>query len=146
MPKPITTIAQARQCDEVAARTFYEAVQRCYKGSAPAFRAIAQEVVQAPMATPEEIAARISPNWRIQIAVQSKRSKGKQWSSGHDIYFDDLERHVLPSGWHSAHKNPLRSRNRLEPAKAERCPHGIPFYRKCGICNKEEFQEWTGLG
>lgn len=147
--KPVILIAQAHQCQEDAARKFCEAVQQCFKSGSglPTFRLIAQHVIQSPQAPALEIAQRISPALHYGSAgiTRLSKQKDKNKGAGYDYRIDDLNTVLPTQGWGSAGKNRLRSLNRLEPAKAAACPHGIPFYRKCGICNKKEFEEATGL-
>jgi hypothetical protein len=145
MPKPIVTVAQVRQCDVPAARAFCEAVQRCFHGNPPPFQVIAQQITQSPMATPEQIAERISPTLSYRAPKPAKYQRRVQSRGGFGDYFDSAGHDTPALGRSTAQKNPLRSRNRLEPGKAATCPHGIPFYRKCGICDKEKFQELTGF-
>jgi hypothetical protein len=148
MNKSITLIAQIHQCEEAAARTFCEAVQHCFKGGIPPFKLIAQHVVQSPQATALAIAQGISPNLQFQPTGGGKlfKRKHKQVGAGYDYRLDGHSAVPPAHGWGAARKNPLRSLDRLEPSKAAACPHGIPFYRKCGICHKKEFEEATGLG
>jgi hypothetical protein len=121
-------------------------VQHCFQGSPPPFKLIAQEVTQSPTATPEQIAKRISLNLLYHAPKQAKHHPRAQAGGGYGDYYDSQERETPSLGWSSRQKNPLRSLNRLEPDKAMTCPHGIPFYRTCAICDKKKFQEQTGLG
>lgn len=136
MTKAVVIVAKLRQCDEPTARAFCEAVQRCFRGSLPPFQLIAQQLKQLPTSTPQQLAESISPTL-IYRKVRGLR--------GFDENMDMLKLNMPVQGRGISQKNPLRSLNRLDPNKAATCPHGIPFYRKCAICHKEEFQELTGL-
>ena len=146
--KPVARIAQFRQCAEYTARVFCADVQRLCKGNKPKYERIADYVAQRPKATPEQIADYFNGTVTAPVPTQEKQhlQKRKPITSGYDYYLDEQNPAPRSQSWGAAGKNPLRSLNRLEPSKARTCPHGIPFYRKCGICNKEEFNQLTGLG
>ena len=149
MTKPLQSVANTRNCDEVTARAFLEAVQQRFHGAVPPFRLIAQHAAQLPKATPEQVARSISPDLKHRPTKKKKIRGSTVKKNGGDVemrviqYEDD----AAPSGgWHSRRKNPLRSLNRLDPDRAPTCPHGIPFYRICAICNNDKFREMTGIG
>lgn len=146
--KPVARIAQLRQCAEYTARAFCENVQRLCKGSNPKYERIADYVAQMPKATPDQIAAYFNGTVASPLPAQEKPQIQKRnlMTSSYDYYLDEQDPVPRSQSWGAAGKNPLRSLNRLEPSKARTCPHGIPFYRKCGICDKEEFSQLTGLG
>lgn len=157
MSKATAEIAKLRSIDAGSARRFCELVQRHFRERVPPFTLIAAMVRESPTASASEIAAMIGrqtgvavleeprpapkPKERTRYTVRGKSRKGGGYS-----LLDPYEYETPRLGWNARNeKNPRLSRTRLEPERAEKCPHGVPFYRKCAICDPEGFTESTGL-
>jgi len=141
--KPVDEVARLRRCELPAARSFCEEVQSYCQGSAPTFKAIAQQLAVQPQATAEQIASRIRSLPRSKTPRRKRRKRNSYKPDSADQVERDM--HASVSGWGSRRKNPLLSKSRVERSKVKTCPHGIPFYQTCAICNSEKFHEMIGL-
>ncbi len=157
MHPAITEIADVRGISYAEAEEFCRAVYRHFVGRVPKYEALAQAVRATPCASPTEIAQTVTPKSVVALPkpvdppapppqqAPPPRPKPQQPPTAHYALLDNDESEPMRTDTGSRlPKNPLRSLNRLDPEKAETCPHGIPFYRKCAICNPEEFAEMTG--
>ena len=123
MDKAIKLIAIRLQISEQAALLYCKLVQKYFKRKLPPFKLIAALIEKHPGASVQQIALMINPDLRYEPG--SKRTSAG-WSG-----------EIVPNADN-------KKAGRIDPGKAKKCVHGIPFWRKCAICNPNEFSDLYG--
>jgi hypothetical protein len=141
--KPTERIASLLNISEVEAREFCIEIQRLTSGL-PAFRLIESYLVRHPTANAEEVASALSTQLRSKGANRKKKACAKRFYPGtlpgERVRFRNERGDNRTAGPSSRMTGKGVS---VAPQGMKKCPHGVPVYRKCAICDPLGFRdEW----
>jgi hypothetical protein len=145
-------IAELLNVSESTAKVFCLEVQACFTGKVPRYSMILEQLRKTPNAPPREVAHAIQQRTSSRSSRRKRRQRPTRPSPPRRLTntaFTPPEEpfpEELLTPRYSYKRNTYKPRNRVELDSTDKCPHGVPTFRKCAICDPEGFREETGWG
>lgn len=128
--------------DKWKVEDYFRRVQRCFKSEKPTYKLIANFVVEQKLTdlpSPRNLATQMIETrvWDYMLSAESPVPIGN----------------YIPSKKSRGSNRPMRNldhttsldHERVAREKLDHCPHGVPKYQVCAICDPEKFKEIMGF-